>query len=683
MKILNMLRIAVVALLAVAAASLPLTIDAREINVRGKVTHKRTGEALVMVSIYDAASGKLLTATDEEGNYSVTVDGASTLEFSMLGCEDTRVPVDGRLKVDVKLEPTDIVLDEVVVQGKRVTNQVLAEPTDLDVKGNYLHVKTRVKVPREFFSSNVRLVIQPDVRNITRKQTMLMTPLVFDGHRYHITQDRMHDCDAANADPLWQYAKVKKTGRGTDDVITVVDSVYVEDPGDDFRCDLMMAMENYNRIFYRDTATIARGVVNPLRFLDYAVAGSPVVDPAFFPKPEMQLRDTRGDIRLNFRVGKSNLDLDLGDNRRELGDLVNQLKAIEKDPNSAIKSLTIIGTASPEGNYARNRQLADARVRSAIAEIMSNLDPTSRGNVEVSTSAEVATWQQLADLLRTDSLVDEAERVEKAIAPYPSDPARQWRAVNALPFYNKLIAKDYLPRLRRVRYEIVSSQYRYLTDDEIRQLYAADPRKLSRYEYWRLYTTATDSATRRDILDHCAEVHPKFVVGMTDLAAMKLSESKPDLALLEPFIADPKARIPNETRLNHALALMNARNYMGADSLALLLPDEPLYHKAKIYSRALSGNYRDVMQEISSDSPFNEVLLLLAMKINDQAWKKAQQLGGSAREEYIKAVAANRVDEYMAAVNHLTNAFELDPELREIARVDGDLVDLLDEEGNL
>ena len=174
-------------------------------------------------------------------------------------------------------------------------------------------------------------------------------------------------------------------------------------------------------------------------------------------------------------------------------------------------------------------------------------------------------------------------------------------------------------------------------------------------------------------------VHPRFAVGATDLAAMKINAGEPDVDLLEIFIANPKIRIPDETRHNHAAALMADRQYMRADSLGQVLPEDPRYHKAKIYSRALSGNFMDVIQEVSADSPLNEVLLLLAIKANDQAWRKAQNLGETAREEYVKAVAANRVDAYLKAIDHLERAFELDPSLREVARVDGDLTDLMED----
>ena len=129
-----------------------------------------------------------------------------------------------------------------------------------------------------------------------------------------------------------------------------------------------------------------------------------------------------------------------------------------------------------------------------------------------------------------------------------------------------------------------------------------------------------------------------------------------------------------------AVAAMQASHFNRADSLLSQLPDTPAFHDAKVYCAALSGRYNEVIEEISAISPFNEVLLLLATKNNGLAWQKAQKLGGSAREEYVKAIAANRVDEYLNAIVHLENALALDPTLRDVARIDGDVYDLLEEE---
>ena len=86
-----------------------------------------------------------------------------------------------------------------------------------------------------------------------------------------------------------------------------------------------------------------------------------------------------------------------------------------------------------------------------------------------------------------------------------------------------------------------------------------------------------------------------------------------------------------------------------------------------------------MLEEINQDSPLNEVLILLAAKNNNLAWELSRHLGESAVEYYVRAIAANRLDKYIEAESFLEKAFELDPSLIDIAKVDGDIIDLLDE----
>ena len=203
---------------------------------------------------------------------------------------------------------------------------------------------------------------------------------------------------------------------------------------------------------------------------------------------------------------------------------------------------------------------------------------------------------------------------------------------------------------------------------------------MSRYEFWRLYTQAADTAERETIIRKALEVHPRFLVGATDLAAILLDRGKGDVNLIQPILEKAKGEVPDESRLNQGIAFLGDGQYTRADSILSLLPDKEMFHKAKIYSAAQNGRYLDVMQEVSEDSPLNEVLLLMAIKANDEAWEKAKKLGNSAVEEYVKAAAANRVDQYLAAMNHMENALRLDPSLIEIAKVDADVVDLVSKE---
>lgn len=133
-------------LLFIAAFSSCVSMSARDINVRGIVTNP-SGEPLQGVTIYDVSNDRLLATTNEEGKYLVIADSDGKLLFSLLGMEDTEIPVEGRLAIDVTLTRSAITLGEVVVKGKSSLKVVAPEPTDIEIKGNYAHIKTRVKVP--------------------------------------------------------------------------------------------------------------------------------------------------------------------------------------------------------------------------------------------------------------------------------------------------------------------------------------------------------------------------------------------------------------------------------------------------------------------------------------------------------------------------------------------------------
>lgn len=658
-------------------AAIPFDISAREIKVTGRVRDEKKKEPLPAVTIYNADTDRLIGSTNEEGYYDITVDDDATLVFSILGSEDKTVPVQGRQSIDVILDPSSVILGEIVVQAKGKP-KLTAEPTDITVKGNYLHIKTHLKVPSQLFGSSDRVIVQPIIANVTKNQLSSLRPLVFDGRRYAITQERMYDWDR-NADPLTPYVTVSGSKSTLGNVLTISDSLYVDNPEQDFRCDLYSIMEDYNRIYYSDTVTIARGTVNPLRFLSYDLKGKFVDEKEFFPTPEMQLRDNRGDVNLTFQLAKSKLDMNLGQNSQEVARLISMLKSIENDPGTALKSFKIYGTASPEGNPTRNEQLARDRVASAMEMIVGALPESLRRNADISSSGSTATWEQVAELMEKDGNNEQAGELRETLAKAGNDARRREASVRKLSFYHSMIEQTYLPRLRRVEYEIVTSKYRYLTDDEIAEIYKTDPNSMSRYEFHRLYTLSPDTIVKRQIMEQALKVHPNFMVAATDLACLDIAAGKPNAETLQRFI-NGKIKTPAATRLNQAIALMDARSFMKADSLAQTLPDEQPYSKAKVYARATSGHYEEVIPEVSADSPFNEVLLLLAIKANDKAWQKAQKLGDSAREEYIKAVAANRVDQYMAAITHLDRAIELDPSLRKLAEIDGDVLDLLEPE---
>lgn len=89
---------------------------AQSITVSGKVVSQDDGSPLpgVNVVIKDTSTG---TATDADGNYTLSAAADAVLVFSFIGFTTTEVPVNGRQVIDVSLSGDTQTLDEIVVTG--------------------------------------------------------------------------------------------------------------------------------------------------------------------------------------------------------------------------------------------------------------------------------------------------------------------------------------------------------------------------------------------------------------------------------------------------------------------------------------------------------------------------------------------------------------------------------------
>ena len=658
-------------------------VSAQEVmRVLGTVVLKSDDSPCIGVNITDATTRRVLARTDVDGTFAVNVRSNARLRFSMVGMKTKEVDVKGKSRLRVVLEEESVSLKEVTISQKRITDKILPEPTDIEVKGNYFYVKTRVRVPHEMFSHNTRLVVQPVLNNATRKQVTLMKPMVYDACEYNETQDRLYNFDLNDSlagDPLARYITVKseqtrEKGR-TNDIIGYTDSIYVEHVKDDFSCDVYMAIENYNRILYRDTTIIARGTVNPLRFLDYSFAAHELTDSAYFPKKEVQLRDSQGKVNLRFPVGKAVFDSSDPQNASEIDKLRQQIETISQSKGASLSSLELRGQSSPEGRYARNLNLAKMRMDYALGFLKRTLPADMTQGMTFTSDAKVAPWSRVAEMLRKDTLANEADRVEAILAAH-SDIEAQGRAIQRLPFYKKIIATHCLPQLRRVDYTLHYNVYRTLTIDEIAQLYAQDYSQLSKYEFFKLYHAETDTAKRVTMMRQALEVYPSFMAAANDLSVQLINHRQYDASLLRPFTG---ANAPQEVNVNQLIALLNEGLYASADSVAHFVNDNGATHTMLAVNAVLNGRYDSKnYATIAKTGKRNEVVMLLAMKLNDEALRMSRNLpDNEAVSHYLRAICLNRTDDPTEAYEELKRAFAMDASLKEIAKIDGDVTDLL------
>ena len=645
-------------------------ILAQNLRVAG-VVRGNNEERLAGVTIINKETKKVVGLTDEDGKYSVIVPVNGILNFTCLGYDGQDIKVKGRQIIDVVLVSTAVKIQEVSVVAK-IKNKVIFEPSEIEVVGNYFHLRTRFKVPAEMFSSNTRLIVQPTLYNITRKKGVLLKPVVTDGREYTLTQERMYEFDLKN-DPLEPYIrKSEMTKNG--ELVAYHDSAYIENLKEDFRADIRLSLENYNRILFTDSFQIARGLVNPLRFFEYKLKAKNITDERYFPKPELQLRNDRGEVELSFLPGKADINDRDPKNASELAKLRERLSSIETNPDAKLQTFSILGVSSPEGPHDKNLVLAKKRMDLAVNRILSHLNKETLDFLKIQTGSKVETWQTAIEMMRRDSLFGQAQDLQNIVNKYPDSPDKQWRAIIRLPYYRSVIVPHYLPLMRRVEYNFDYSIYRFLTDAEIKELYLKDYKQLSRHEFWRMFEIAESDEEKETIYKQALEVYPKFMLAANNLSALYINQGRPDDSILESFISKDA---PEEVLTNQAVALLSNWKYEKADSVVSLIPDGVSSEYLKSVTRALNGNYEEALATFGQEGGINEVVLLLALKRNDEAWEKAQNLPETARSEYVKAIAANRLDKVMDAINHIEKAFELDPSLRDVAKVDADVMDLL------
>lgn len=680
MSLSNIRRLMTVLLLFV--TSLGALAQSEIIRVTGKVVDSKKGEPLGFVNVTDMETKRLVAQTNVDGRFSVNVHANTTLRFSMIGAEVMSVKLRGRDSLMVQMIMTDVALGTVETVAKRVVNRVIVEPTPMEIVGNTVYFKNVVGVPSKMFGHNRRLVAQRVFKNKTRKQTVIMRPLVYDAVEYNQTQDRLYSFDmkGKDGDPLAPFVLIKNDtlrDKKVDhrDSFMYMDSLYVKNPDDDFQAVTLLAIEDYNRIVFRDTLVTSKGKINPMRWLDYSFGASEITDEALYPKAIPQLRDSRGNIDLRFPIGKAAFDPEEAHNAAEISKLKAQIQDIAATRDATVQALSINGTSSPDGRYASNLALARRRMEYAISYFRSQMPEKLRSGMKFSSNASVAPWSEVAKLLRADSLEEEADKVEAVMKLYKGDVVSQ--KMKRLPFYSKLLLNKYLPMLRSVGYTMSYSIYRNLTLDEIKDLYKKDYRKLSDYEFFKLYRSEENDAQREKYLRQALEVSPSFMIAANDLAALLIKHNKPDADVLRKFAGEKAPEVVNR---NQMVALLANHEYQAADSLAAYVPATAENRLLLAVSGAFMGDYEANYDVIAPTGLRNEVVLLLAMKKNDVALEKSKMLtDDDAVTHYIKAICLHRSNDTNIAAEanrELKKALELDPELIEIAEGDADLNEL-------
>lgn len=633
----------------------------------------------VSISVNDMS----IATTDEDGKFSITVERDAVLSFYKEGYDLETFALRGEQEIEVRMKTKVVEIESVVVTVKALNNKVTAEPTDIEIKGNYFHLRTKFSIPAKMLKTDCRFVVQSSVYDVTQDKVMYMRPVAIDGRNYDIIEHR-HKHFGQTEDKLESFI-VENTITKQDQIYPYKDSIYIESNNldNDFQADCFLAIVSYHEpAIFSDTVTIAKGTVNPLRFMQMQdVNGLAIDESKFVPAPEMELCNTKGSADIEFEVGKSTINYKITKNKTNIDLIREVIRSVQMDENSTLKAVSMVGYASPDGSYQVNQSLSSRRTEELLKIVTQDIDDELKKYITISSSGVVEKWSKVADLARADSL-PVAAKLDEIIKKTGDDYVNTSYQFRRLAEYRKIISPKYLPMLRRVEYMVDYSVFRPLTIDEIREKYKVDGGHLSRFEYYKLITELTNQNEREFFEEASIKDFPNFTIAANRLALRLIASDSIDLELLKPCLAG--IDVPDELRYNQAIMATRAREMEVADSLLNLITITPemefLYRAVGL----IRGNYSENYDYFQERGGLNEVLVLLCMKRNDEAYDKMKEMMRDATNamipeyNYVYAICANRKEDLNTAMVYLQLAMELDPTLERIAKIDSDILDIYD-----
>lgn len=652
-----------------------------EIRIQGVVRDLATSEPIGGVSVI--YNGDQVAFTDVDGNYSAFVPNNAELLFYKPEYNDYEVTVDNRQIININMTIKLVELGESIVVGKMSRKTIVVDQTELEVVGNYFHLKTKFRVPKQIFTTDKRFIVQPSLVNVTRGKVDWFRPVVMDGEVYKVNRQRVLGFEE-DEDVLKPYI-VENDLDETHNIYQYHDSLFIsrEHFNEDFKAECYLAVnanyENPKKDFL-DTVIIARGTQNPLRFLDYHIDPLELNDTSLIPKPEMKLVADKGVSRIGFVIGKAEIDRSDPENEVQMNAIKEKLLSIVDNRFSTLNGISVIGYASPDGTYRRNALLAQDRTDMVLKEVVSALPEDVRKYVKLSSMSVVEPWSSVARLMAADSL-ESAAAVQEIVTKYGDDYVNTQNSVRRLPDYKDVIAKEYLPRLRRVEYEISSTEFRNLTVPEIWDRYNSGEEDISRYEFWKLIESC-ETPERQVAMEREALKKFRNFTLIANREAVRLHKS--DSINLDVLAPSVHLHAPVEVNFNQTLMALKAGDVELADSLMRFMPSDSRTSYLKAIVNTLNGDYDTAYPYIASMGGLNEVLILLCQGRNKDADAKMtvlledQNNWKNADIWYVKAICANRLEDLNWAIEALNQAIMLDPKLIEIARLDSDVMDVLD-----
>ncbi|EJW96803.1 secreted protein containing Outer membrane protein, OmpA/MotB [gut metagenome] len=307
------------------------------------------------------------------------------------------------------------------------------------------------------------------------------------------------------------------------------------------------------------------------------------------PVENIKYREESGQAFLDFPVDKTVIYPTYRCNATELNKIGQTINIIRNDTNTHIRKISIHGFASPEGNYANNRRLAQGRAEALKAYISDHYE-FADSLFEVTSTPE--DWKGLTAYIRQSDLSAREELLQLMKTDQEADlKENRLRSMIGQEAYQHLL-KEVYPSLRRSDYT-VSYMVRAFQLEEAKRLLRSRPQLLSLNEMYRIAATySPGSEAFNEVFDIAVRLFPDDPTANLNAALAALHEKRTEKAAryLSKAGAGPAALHARGVlylmtdRLTEAEALLKAAEEAGIPEAAVNL-HELVRRKTSLYSK--------------------------------------------------------------------------------------------------
>lgn len=374
------------------------------------------------------------------------------------------------------------------------------------------------------------------------------------------------------------------------------------------------------------------------------------IEPEFKIRPKVQ--QGKGVANLQFVINKHDINLNMGNNRRELDSMVAKLAPVLNDSLATLTSLHIFGMASADGSLAFNTPLSRNRANSAKNWLVKRLGISPNVQKVIKVGSRPEGWQPVLDAMIADHHPDTAQvrAILEKYADQNDDVAE--RHIRRLPCWKDIRTK-YLQKDRKVEYVYTYTIRSFTTDAELLNMYKKRPDAFNEDELLRVASLATDDRSRKQVYLTLMKYFPQSAVGANNLAVLYLREGNVNEA--QRVLNSQKECTPEQ--LN---TLAASYVYAGNYERAVELLQEVELPAARYNLGLLKAKQRKLAESYELLRPYadvNTAILALSLNRNTEAKQIMSQVKTATPvAEYVRAMVVARLREGDVFFRHIGRA---------------------------